>query len=1204
MHQLLGQDITAKHSGVITLPNFSGTIQYVAAPLIEKFVVRDANQDEVGIIYTKQVLDKVLNIQVDKTVYTGEVTDFLWLATLDEDTLGEDTLHIEWDAKPKGSQTKPSKREWIEFNAESNNFVEEGMIEDYLYQTPTYEQVARTKDLEWLKNKNYHVLITKEETDAYIEFLHTLPKDTLLSIDTETTGLKADHLKTDKIVGISLSHEIDTGYYIPLMQKHGKNNYYGTEQMIELLRPLIALDEPDTHLHLIGQNLGFDWKVFKMYGVELNIVHDTYVMLALINWSKGKQFKYEDFVKHYKKFGYTESVLYDVYHAKTIKEGKDVPRSNTPADKLPELSTIRPLGLKGSVEHYFNQSVLELGEMFEKRTKADMERMRELALGGANMDEITKSKLLISDTFSEMMDFRYAPEWFYTLYGPADGDFPLMIYKELTKPGGDWDQYNGSLDFTYQLEVMAIPSFSEQEFYGIRFESEGVKHLEEEAIIKRDELEQQIYDMVGYEFNIGSSLQLGKVLFEDMGCPPLDRFKNRKSGNWKTDKDTLKMLGNYTNDDGSQKYPIVGLLNEHSAISHAITSFYSNLPKLERGGYLFPQYSQLGAATGRVTCRNPNVQQMYPKVRTYVVPDSSDYYFAICDFSQIERRVMGGLSKDDGIRLRFIEDPEADSHIQTYAQMTGTPYEEVTPSQRKIGKTLNFATAYGVGDQQLAKLIYGKDDQHHQTLAADMKKQYFDSVPVFNAYLEGQRDTSEKTGFAETYFGRQRYIKEFNYEGEIRQHTRESGRRAAGNMVVQGTAADILKLALVRLRHAFRSYGYYEDMASVRMNVHDEVTYQLHKSIHPYIACKIMKEAMEIDLSGDGFPPFYAGMNVGYNWKDGKRDDLEAQVLHMKYMMELATDHLNNGTPLPPYDPDNIMQFWLDDIRRFSVEQIVQELQKGFPRGGGYLPITNLSEAYTNPRISKYSSYFGETAITIDPNILVMECHFAKDSQAILDDWSNIEQAKGKYLTQAINYLNTQRPTHVTTDNQDYISFFGQGYPEVLKALQDTQRAIESIQMKGNTTLVIFSDGLEVATLNAKDKDFHERPYPVVFIEGQELESEPIMVDELIMRDLDIIGETYVFSNPDVDADLLKYLQDMLVPTDMIAQIDTNRDELKKVSIQLRGGTNLVLDGYLIEQCQPLFIEYLVAFYCGESYEPIHQELQQVIESSWSKQTA
>lgn len=1132
MHKLGREPQAGKLSGNLTIEGFSGRIKYVAIPLIEKFTFIDEDNNELGIIYSKKSMDKFLDIEVIKSEYSGTIEDYLYLVDVVE---GDSRiLEMVWDDKPKGTQARPRRDDWkLVDKVYDTDTLYDTDIEDFLYNAYTKEELLEGKNLEWVKDKQYYILRTKEETDEYFNFIKTLPKDHLISVDTETTGLKADRFTTDKIVGISLSHEKHIGYYIPIDQKHGKNNEYKLEQLMDKLKPLLDVRLPETHYPLIGHNLGFDWKVFKMYDIELNIVHDTYVMSALIHWAENTNRR----------------------------------------------------SLKDQISHYFSVDVLELGNMFHRLNKTQLTKLKEWADLGAQMDPITKRKLTHAAKYDDLIDFRYVPEWMYELYGPADGDFPLWLYDELTRPGGDWDKYNGSMDMVYRLEVEVIPAFSEQEFYGLQFVVEGVQGLENDAVIKLEQVEQEIYSMVGYEFNIGSSQQLGKVLFEDMGCPQLDKFKN-KTGAWKTDKGTLDLLYDMRDEEGEPKYPITKLLKERSKLSHAITSFYSNIPSLSREGFLFPSYSQLGAATGRVTCREPNVQQMYPAVRKYIIPDSSDYYFAICDFSQIERRVMGGMSGDTAINESFISNPEADSHIQTYSNMTGVPYELVDGSQRSIGKILNFATAYGVEDEKLAINIYGKDDKVHQALANDMRKQYFDSVPVLRDYLEDERDKIEKTGFAETLFGRRRYIKEFHYE-DIKEYSRQKGRRAAGNLIIQGTAADILKIALVRLRNAFRSYGFYEDMACMKMNVHDEVTYQIHKSIHPDLACKIMREAMEIDLSDSGFPPIYTGMNIGTSWKDGKRDDLEAQVYLMMEMQERATKHIEGQIPFGYVESP--VQYWLDSIKEYSIRQLVEEGRKGFTLNGITRPIRNLDDAYKNPRIAKYSDYFGAIDKPVDRSVIIMECMLVNDTQAILADWSNIEEGKGKYLTQAIQYINENRPTDVTNDNIQHVSFLGASYRAVLDELVGSDKTISRVEFTSKGIKYHFSDGSEL------DSTKHRGNFPVVVIPGKEIEDEPMTINEIISNDLTLTGELLTFKCDNPTKEFIELLEGMTIPSHNIDKVEgLPPGDRYQIVLKFRGGTDYRIPGILVEQCLSVFREALVAYYCKEPYQYVVELLDKL----------
>src|SRR5699024_170716 len=152
------------------------------------------------------------------------------------------------------------------------------------------------------------------------------------------------------------------------------------------------------------------------------------------------------------------------------------------------------------------------------------------------------------------------------------------------------------------------------------------------------------------------------------------RYKTKK-GNWGTGKDVLEDLAKYKDRDGNQRYPITKYLQRHSKLSKQLSSFYGKLPKLMVDGYIFAQYHQMGTETGRMSNSNPNLQQTEPTSRKYLVPDSDDYYFLICDYSQVEYRIMAGMAKEKKVVDFFKNNAEADYHIMAYSNMMKKTYE-------------------------------------------------------------------------------------------------------------------------------------------------------------------------------------------------------------------------------------------------------------------------------------------------------------------------------------------------------------------------------------------------------------------------------------------------------------------------------------------------------------------------------------------------
>lgn len=284
--------------------------------------------------------------------------------------------------------------------------------------------------------------------------------------------------------------------------------------------------------------------------------------------------------------------------------------------------------------------------------------------------------------------------------------------------------------------------------------------------------------------------------------------------------------------------------------------------------------------------------------------------------------------------------------------MMNKKYEDVTSAERKVGKTLNFGTTYGLEDANLALKLYGNDTKLHQMMARQARDQYFSGVPILRDYFEKIRDQAQEDGFVRTKYGRRRDIEEFQYTGRISEYKIASGRRKAGNMPVQGTAADLMKMALVRLRETFRRQGWFEDMVRLVGNIHDEVIIQVHKSLNVWYVLKYVRDAMEMDLSLDGFPPLYIGANVGYSWADGKVDELEAPVLLMDEKIAEVTQQIENGvhyTELTTWDDPRTM--WDEEIRKFALRQVQKQIVEN--------DLKTLDECFKDGRAMKYARHFG-----------------------------------------------------------------------------------------------------------------------------------------------------------------------------------------------------------------------------------------------------
>lgn len=907
MFYLLGREPRAKEVYLKEDENFR--YQYIVTKTREILNVFENNESgrvECSIYITKKRINDVDGFTVQTYGSAEKFEHLLHLKHHDfitqreiEHTLDSLGFTLDKNSKIKANKLKEPVKYTEMRRALSNlDLSNYNTIEEFLYENVPFEEIIDEMgvDLSWTEEKDYRILTSKEDIEEFIEGL--AKTENVVGFDTETTGLNVGRGKVDFIVGLSMSYEDDTGYYFPLNQKRFENVEMGTEKFLEMLKPYIDSNSP-TAKPLVTHNGGFDWKVLRQFDIDLNIVHDTFIRVALLDNRTSK----------------------------------------------------RTFRLKDAVSDYLGIDVLDLPLMYRDKSKEEIGAIKRTVFReGIPIDEVTKYKLERIDFFKGKgatlpYDFRYASREFAELYGSADADYPRIMYHMQEEM---WDN---DLDTVYRIEMEAIKPIGEQEYWGIKTDREALEKLNEQAKESLTKIEEEIYELVGEEFNISSPIQLARILFDKLGYEYHPRF-NTKTGGRGTNKNVLKYLSRQRNTDGSSKYPVADLLLEHSRISQLISSFYGKLPSLIHYGILYPSYKQLGTDTGRLSAEKPNIQQMEPSVRYHMhVDDTEEYYMMICDYSQVEYRVMGGLSGEPKVVNFFKTNPEADYHIQAYSNMHNIPYEDVTSEQRSEGKTLNFGTTYGLEDENLANNLYGNTSPIHQHRAREARKKYFDGIPVLRDYFEAVRDQAERDGYVKTLFGRKRYIVEFLGKdvSTLSEYSRAKGRRIAGNTRVQGTSADIQKLAMYRIRKILNDYGIPEEDIHLILNVHDEIAIHVSKKYHPYFVLKVMRQAMEMDLSKYGLPPLYIGANIGTNWGAGQDDDMEMPVMLMEEVMEKVEKENIKYTDDDVSVQDLIVQ-WKTAIEKFAIRQIEFEIIDR--------KLTDIDEIMEVGRIIKYSKYF------------------------------------------------------------------------------------------------------------------------------------------------------------------------------------------------------------------------------------------------------
>lgn len=398
------------------------------------------------------------------------------------------------------------------------------------------------------------------------------------------------------------------------------------------------------------------------------------------------------------------------------------------------------------------------------------------------------------------------------------------------------------------IEMPLCEVLASMEFYGVKADAEGIKAFGEDLKIKIDELTSQIYMYAGKEFNIASTKQLGDVLFEDLGLPAK---KKTKSG-YSTNADVLESL--------MDKHPIVPLIVEYRTLTKLNSTYVDGLLKLiHPDGRVHSVFKQTETRTGRISSTEPNMQNIPVRkeigrnMRKFFVAEDG-YTLLDADYSQIELRVLASVCGDKNMQEAFSEG--RDIHTSTAAQVFDIPEDFVTPEMRSAAKAVNFGIIYGIGAFSLSKDI--------GVTVAEAKryiKNYLDNFPKVSEFMDKTVDDGIKNGYVTTLFGRRRYIPELSASNKVLQ---AFGKRAAMNAPIQGAAADIIKIAMVRVYKKLRE----EDLdARLILQVHDELIIEAAEKDKDR-AEKILKDEMEnaVKLA----VPMTVDVNSGRSWFEAK----------------------------------------------------------------------------------------------------------------------------------------------------------------------------------------------------------------------------------------------------------------------------------------------------------------------------------------------
>jgi DNA polymerase-1 len=416
---------------------------------------------------------------------------------------------------------------------------------------------------------------------------------------------------------------------------------------------------------------------------------------------------------------------------------------------------------------------------------------------------------------------------------------------------------------TYELEVQVSVVIAYQEYYGHCIDVNKVDELQKNIKKDKEKEYKAMVDLIGHEFNPRSNKELPHILYTELGYP----VKNvTATGNPSTDSNTRKWLMEQKNPDGSDKYPFARHLDTYLNNAQLESNFVNNLEKFATDdGFMFSSVKQF-LETGRLACSEPNYQSYSDVVKHYVVPRNG-YYMLDSDYSSIEYRILACMAGQQNLIDRFV-DPDMDYHTYQASRMFGVPYELVTKSLRRSAKGINFGIPYGMGDPKLGESLFGERTPENTIKAKKMKRLYFTGQENIEKFFIKARQDGVTNLYSETNFGRRRYF-------DPRKADKGRIEREAGNNRIQGTAADIYKIAIVRLFHNIRKLGVLGKIL-ISAFVHDEVLIEVHKSIDPAKMLTMLRESMMLKIPG--WCPLYTGCGFGTNWYDAKKTEIPVQV--------------------------------------------------------------------------------------------------------------------------------------------------------------------------------------------------------------------------------------------------------------------------------------------------------------------------------------
>ena len=428
-------------------------------------------------------------------------------------------------------------------------------------------------------------------------------------------------------------------------------------------------------------------------------------------------------------------------------------------------------------------------------------------------------------------------------YACEDADITLQLKIKLEQ---ELKQHDCEQLF-YDIEMPLMPVLAEMEMNGVCLDTASLAETSKQFTTRMNEIEARIYELAGQQFNIASPKQVGEILFDKLKI--VEKAKKTKTGQYVTSEEVLQQLKN--------KHEIVADILEHRGLKKLIGTYIDALPKLinPRTGHIHTSFNQTITATGRLSSSDPNLQNIPirgedgKEIRKAFIPEPGCLFFS-ADYSQIELRVMAHLSQDPNMIEVFREGK--DLHAATAANIYKKSIEEVTRDERTKSKRANFGIIYGITVFGLAERLDIPRDEAKMLIDG-----YFLTFPQVHDYMEQSKEVARKQGYVTTLFGRRRYLPDINSANSV---VRGFAERNAINAPIQGTAADIIKVAMIHIYQRFKAEGIRSKMI---LQVHDELNFSVYpdeKEKVERIVIEEMQNAFHMSV------PLVADSGFGDNW--------------------------------------------------------------------------------------------------------------------------------------------------------------------------------------------------------------------------------------------------------------------------------------------------------------------------------------------------